>query len=246
MSVADVNKDRQATRMLNDVQLNTSRYTKAANDYNQPDLTYHGKPVGQDNPVSSTSFLRSLAGVPKQITTSDDLRANDNTNFHTLLNDAGWAKINASISAGGHIEVPVLTAFGEALSRGLKSKAFDELSDQGKEIYRGYVRTMAAVPAYQKALTGIGRSNKEMLDLELANIANPTMSPEAILDAQSKFQENIDRASEGFPQNLPGLKNIKQTRSEVENPKPKEPQQQQQLPPINFQIPTLLKSYGGQ
>jgi hypothetical protein len=76
---------------------------------------------------------------------------------------------------------------------------------------------MASIPAYQKALTGIGRANKEMLDLELGTIPNPTMSPEDIINKQGQFQENIDRATEGFPK-LPGIKSSKQVREETEHP----------------------------
>jgi hypothetical protein len=223
---SDVKADTSAIRMLNDVQANVSRYTKAATDYSQAQLTFQGKPVSAQNPVPDTT----LGVNTSPITTSDALRERDNAHLHTLLNKAGIADINAAISAGGHIEVPVLSSFGERLTRGINSKDYNELSDQGKALYDGYIRTMSAVPAYQKALTGIGRSNKEMLDLELANIANPTMAPGDILRKQKAFQENVDRASEGFPK-LPGVKRPQDLRKEAESqsaqPQQTQPTQQQ-------------------
>ena len=219
--------DTSALRMLNDVQANVSRYTKAATDYSQAQLTYRGQPVSAQHPVPDTTL-----GIPTgSITDSNALRQRDNAHLNTLLNKAGIADINAAISAGGHIEVPVLSSFGERLTRGINSKDYNELSDQGKALYDGYIRTMAAVPAYQKALTGIGRSNKEMLDLELANIANPTMAPQDILRKQTAFQENVNRASEGFPK-LPGVPHPSDLRNTMEQNQPQPtPQQKPQAPP---------------
>jgi hypothetical protein len=188
----DVNKDRAATRQLNDVQLNTSRYTKAARDYDAANL-------------------------------SPQIIQKDTDNLAWIMNKSGFYDINASISAGGNITLPMVTAAGEKASTLKKSEQYNALSPQGKELFNGYIRTLASVPAYQKALTGIGRSNKEMLDLELANIANPTLGTKVILDKQAQFQENINRATEGFPK-LPGMKKASQVKSETEGtytaPKP--------------------------
>jgi hypothetical protein len=174
----DINKDRQAIRQLNDVQLNVSRYTKAARN--------------------------------AQPLTNADLTA-----MHTIMNHAGVFDLEASIAKGGQITIPVVTAVGEGLSRQMRSKEYASLSPQAKALLDGYVRTMASVPAYQKALTGIGRTNKEMLDLELANVPNPTMQPADISRKLGQFQENIDRATEGFPR-LPGLKHPSDVRKEME------------------------------
>lgn len=196
----DVNKDRQAMRQLNDVQLNTSRYTKAAQDYHNKMAAGH---------------------------ISRDQWKSDSENIHTLLDQAGFYQMDASFGAGGgHITIPFLSKLGEDLRRADKSVAYYNLSPEGKALYDGFVRTMASIPAYQKALTGIGRSNKEMLDLELANIAVPTMAPQDVLRKQQQFQENIDRATEGFPR-LPGLKHPSQTRSEIEGTQQQAPQRQQ-------------------
>lgn len=179
----DINKDRQAIRQLNDVQLNVSRYTKAASE-----------------------------AAKTQPTTKDYV------NMHSVLNKAGALDLNVAIGEGGSIKIPVLSSMIEGLNREINSEAYADLSPQGKALLDGYIRSMSAVPAYQKALTGIGRSNKEMLDLELANIPNPTMKPTDIQHKLSQFQENIERASEGFPK-LPGLKSAKEVRETTEKSK---------------------------
>src|SRR5579862_6324458 len=181
MKPGDVSKDRQALRQLNDVQLNTSRYTKAAED-------------AIKTPLSNTDYV----------------------NIHSILNKAGALDLNIAIGEGGSIKIPVLSSMIEGLNREINSEAYAALSPQAKALVDGYIRTMAAIPSYQKALTGIGRSNKEMLDLELNNIANPSMKPQDILRKQEQFQENINRAAEGFPNNLPGLKTPDRVRHETE------------------------------
>ena len=212
----DIDKYRTATVQFNDIQSNLSRYTKAATDYSnsRAPLTRNGVAVSPQNPVEVSGF-GSFVGMPSHITNSDDMRVKDNDNLQTLMNKAGWADMQASISAGGHITVPMLTAMGEKLSRSVNSKAYNELSDQGKALMDGYIRTLAAVPAYQKALTGVGRLNKEAMELEMANIPNPTMAPNDQLRKLQAFQENVDQGAAGIPR-LPGVPTLKETRARFE------------------------------
>jgi hypothetical protein len=139
----------------------------------------------------------------------------DADNFAYLMNQAGFNDISGRLGEGSNITIPIITAYGEHLSTLKRSEQYKALSPQGKEMYDSYLRTMSAVPAYQKALTNIGRTNKEMMELELANIAPPTYGSTDILRKQAQFQENIDRAAAGFPK-LPGLKTVGQTRAETE------------------------------
>lgn len=172
MSQADRNKDLSAITQLGDVQLNTSRYTKAAKAYQNVDAL---------------------------------TRASDQTKLHDLLNKAGFWDFK--ITGDWGVDLPILSALSEGLSRQEKSASYNQLSKEGKDLFDGFVRTMSAIPAYQKALSGIGRVNKETLELELNNIANPSMAPEDILRKQREFQQNIDVASGRFPHNLPGTQN---------------------------------------
>ena len=106
MKAGDINKDRQALRMLNDVQINTSRYTKAASVYSSAGLT-------------------------------DEQRKSDRDNISKMLNKSGMYDMEASISDGGHITIPVLTAKTEAASRLARSDEYKALSREGKELYDG-------------------------------------------------------------------------------------------------------------
>jgi hypothetical protein len=143
------------------------------------------------------------------------LTAGDGPLIDTLINKSGIADMQLKISAGGEIQLPVISALTEAISRESRSAAYKNLSPAGKDLINGYYRTMASVPAYQKALTGIGRLNKEVIDLELANIPNPTMTPADQLRKLQAFQENVDQGASGIPR-MPGIPTLQETRAQFE------------------------------
>ena len=71
---------------------------------------------------------------------------------------------------------------------------------------------MSSIPEYQKASTGIGRTNKEMLDLELKNIPDPTMPPTVITNRLSSFEEALSSNASRVPkiQGVPHYKDVQQ------------------------------------
>jgi len=71
---------------------------------------------------------------------------------------------------------------------------------------------MSSIPEYQKAATGIGRTNKEMLDLELKNIPDPTMPPAIISNRLSSFQEALNSNASRVPriQGIPSARDVAQ------------------------------------
>jgi hypothetical protein len=133
------------------------------------------------------------------------LSTSDYTNMHEILNKAGALDLNVAIAEGGSIKIPVLSAMIEGLNREVQSEAYAALSPQAKDLIDGYIAQVSAVPAYQKALTNSGKLGEHMMELEIQNIGNPTLRPQDILRKQQRFQQNVDRASDGFPTNLPGI-----------------------------------------
>jgi len=73
--------------------------------------------------------------------------------------------------------------------------AFSKLSKSQKEAMIGYYSTLASVPAAQKALSNIGKANKEMMDLELRTIPTPLMDQESFNIGLDRFQGNIDQTA---------------------------------------------------
>ncbi len=141
----------------------------------------------------------------------------DQTNLHSLLNHAGV--FDLKLKGAIDLDVPLISSLTEGLSREEKSEAYDALSQQGKDLYDGYIRTVSSLPVYMKAVTGSARSNKESLDLEIANIPLPTLSAGdtgGIVRRADHWQENITRVSDGLPNNLPGMRSVASRRADVE------------------------------
>lgn len=139
----------------------------------------------------------------------------DYVNLHTLLNKAGAMDLTAAIGEGGEIKLPGISAITEGLSRETNSEAYHALSPQARALYDGYQRQMTAIPAFQKAMIDMGRTNKETLDLELQFAPNPTWKPQDIAGRIGQFQENIDQGTQGLVK-FPDLPHPKELRRQYE------------------------------
>jgi len=124
-----------------------------------------------------------------------------------------------SFGQGGvSLNIPVISA--KLSKQNLKQMTDDlaALSPNARERLTGYLRTAASVPAYQKAIAGTARSNKETLDLELANIPMPYYDAATAGERLGAWQENIDRASNGYPKNLAGMIHPSSLKSQMSTP----------------------------
>lgn len=103
------------------------------------------------------------------------------------------------------------------LNKLLTSENWSQLDPKAQEVVASFIGTRGAVVAYQKAVSGSGRANKEQLELELANIPSPIL-PKNVRDIQlNRFQENIDQAGLGLPK-LVGVPSPQEIRSKIEQP----------------------------
>lgn len=93
--------------------------------------------------------------------------------------------------------------------------SWNKLSDKERKLMVGYLRAKGGIVAYNRALTGSGRANKEALMIEMANLPTPDVGSKVAIPQLDSFQENIDQAATGLPTNLPGMKTPKQVRTEV-------------------------------
>jgi hypothetical protein len=119
----------------------------------------------------------------------------------------GGAGANVLASVGEGRTNDVITAMR-------KANNWNTLTPEEQDAVVGYIRAKSAVPAFQKALTQVGRTNKEVMELEMQNIPSPIEGPSAFkkLDA---FQENIDTASKGLTR-VPWLGTPQDVRSSIE------------------------------
>lgn len=187
-----------------------------ANDPRASSLTQSGK-------VSSTQLdnwgtsQNQFANVQLAVSRYDQAarefaksgKGSDIVGINSALNKSGVGDVK--IGEYG-VSVPGFTSLAEASSRVANSAAFKALSPAGQDLVDKYFRMMSSIPEYQKASTGIGRTNKEMLDLELKNIPDPTMPPSVISNRLSSFQEALSSNASRVPhiQGIPHYKDVQQ------------------------------------
>lgn len=191
----DVTKERDATAMTNDVQLNTSRYRTAMTQVYR-------------EPINSKQQAALAALTPE--------------------------RLGFDIGHGFGLNLP------DVIQKISNAAAFSILSPAQKRAVIGYYSTLASVPAAQKALTGIGRSNKEMLDLELRTIPTPLMDGGTFFAMLDRFQGNIDQTAAKNVR-IPGMPTTSDVRRENEpNWSPTEQQKSQW--PAGMRIPLQFLS----
>lgn len=177
----DVSKETEARAMINDVQLNKSRYLAAMQ-------RVYSEPVS----FAQKNAMRSL--TPE--------------NLGISLGHVGGINVG--------FELP------DVLKKMSDARDWNVLSSAQKQAMIGYYSTLASVPAAQKALTNIGRANKEMMDLELRTIPTPLMDQESLTIGLDRFQGNIDQTARKTVR-MPGMPSTKDIRNTYE-PQP-QPQQ---------------------
>lgn len=163
--------------------------------------------------------IRQLNDVQKNISayrkSIDSVKSNINplavTNMQAILSDKGFG---AKVEPFG-IGIDLGMA-NDAIKGTAVASAWNKLSPEERSVVVGYLRAKGSVLAYQKALTNVGKTNKEQMEIEMANLPLPYVGATVADEQMKAFQENIDRATEGFPSNLPGIKSPKQVRAEVE------------------------------
>ena len=138
-------------------------------------------------------------------------KASDGALISTIINEN---KLGGEIKLGqfGDVQLPLYSSVAEAADRVARSTAYEKLSQPGKDLVDAYIRSLSAMPSYQKALTESGRFSREMLQLELRNIPDPTHAPADIDDKLSKFERNVDQGSEGIPRVL-GIDTVPEVRA---------------------------------
>jgi len=92
---------------------------------------------------------------------------------------------------------------------------WNALSKSQQDAVVGYLGARGAVTAYQKAVSGSGRANKEQLELELQNIPTPLL-PKDVRESQfDRFQQNIDQTGAGLPK-MVGIERPKEIQQRIE------------------------------
>lgn len=95
------------------------------------------------------------------------------------------------------------------------SEQWNHLSPAAQDAMVSYLGARGAVIAYQKAVSGSGRANKEQLELELQNIPSP-LEARGVRDKKfERFQSNIDQTGAGLPK-MVGIERPQEIRQRLE------------------------------
>jgi hypothetical protein len=183
----DVSKETDARAMINDVQLNKSRYLASMQRV-------------YSEPMTSAQKTALVALTPEKL----------GIDFGSLFK----------------LELP------DVMQKVANASSFSVLSPAQKQAVVGYYSTLASVPAAQKALTNIGRSNKEMMDLELRTIPTPLMDRGTFDTMLDRFQGNIEQTSRKTVR-MPGMPSTSDIRNVYEG--------LQQRPIVNFNMPQPMR-----
>ena len=101
------------------------------------------------------------------------------------------------------------------LNKLLTSENWRTLPKTAQDAVIGFIGARGAVIAYQKAVSGSGRANKEQLELELQNIPNPLLPTDVRERQFDRFQQNIDQTGAGLPK-MVGIERPKEIQQRIE------------------------------
>lgn len=131
-------------------------------------------------------------------------------NINAILSDKD---LNIRIGEGGIL--PGL--FTDIVQQSGVGKVWNLLSPAEQNVVTGYLRAKGSVIAYQKALTNVGRSGKEVMEIEMNNLPAPTVGATVANPRLDAFQENINAASQGFGR-IPWMERPQDVRDRIEKP----------------------------
>lgn len=190
----------------------TSGYTMAGGKAaSEADIAKESAKTSQfdDVQMNVSRYKTTYAALKGPLSSSD---VNNMTAILSLIQSIerpGEGGFVGSLSAG------YVPALANSAQRQTLGAAWSKLSPEAAELVTGYLRAKGAIPAYQRALTGVGRTSKEAMEIEMANLPEPTVGYTKANSQLKAFQENIDVASKGLVK-FPWLDSPQEIRKNIE------------------------------
>ncbi len=127
----------------------------------------------------------------------------------------------ARILSNDVVNSTVLSPVGMAtlpsiLEQGARAADWNALTPEEQQATIGYLRAKGSIIAFQKALTQVGRTSKEALEIEMNNLPSPLVGATVANKQLAAFQENVDTASQGLTK-VPWLETPKDVRQRIES-----------------------------
>lgn len=181
-----------------------------------------------DVQLNLSRYRQAVNGLPPEGISKEHVNA-----MNALLSDKD---LNVRLFEGGLI--PGLVT--DVIQKGENARIWNKLTVPEQNSVTGYLRSKASVIAYQKALTGTGRTNKETMEVEMNNLPEPVVGATVANPRLEAFQENIDAASKGFGR-IPWMEQPKDVRARIEVSKPSTQGAPQQEPNRPANVPAGYK-----
>jgi hypothetical protein len=164
-----------------------------------------------DVQMNVSRYKNTYAGLKGPLSKTDLNNMTAILSLTQQLERPGEGGFTGALSAG---YVPALANSSQRQSLGA---AWSKLSPEATELVTGYLRAKGAIPAYQRALTGTGRTSQAAMEIEMANLPEPTVGYTKASSQLKAFQENIDTASKGLTR-FPWLPAPQEVRQSIEGP----------------------------
>lgn len=177
----------------------------------EPDVAKEEAATRQFNDVQMnvSRYKNTYASLKGPLSSSDLNNMTAILSLTQQIERPGEGGFVGSLSAG---YVPALANSAQRQSLG---SAWSKLGPEATELVTGYLRAKGAIPAYQRALTGTGRTSQAAMEIEMANLPEPTVGYTKASSQLKAFQENIDVASKGLTK-FPWLDSPQDIRKNIE------------------------------
>jgi len=259
---AELNKQRDAEAAEDRKELAKKRNTYGYVDVQKPDgtveLQYMNQAKAEDPKTKAVTQFEPMSNADVKKDRDAIAQLNDvQTNVSKYRNAFNEQKDNiehmdaihrimAGVTQNQSVVLSTLTlsALQKMVEQSEVADAWKELTPTERNLMIGFLRAQGAIIAYNRVISGSGRSNEKQLEIEEKNLPTPDVGGTVGSSLLDSFQENIGVLGTKFPKNLPGLtKNVRQeieknapptAPAPVQKPVVVAPQQQQQPGLFNF------------
>ena len=190
----------------------TNRAAMTAN----PGVYTNPRDVKQSDIEKDQQFNRQMADVQLNFSRYQTAKNALPTGSISPEHQGAATRILADEKMGGYVTNELtFQNYMNQLNQGEKAASWNKLTRAEQEVLSGYLRAKASVVAYQKALSGVGKPNKEVMEIEMNNLPAPIVGKSASDTQFNAFQENLDTATQGYVK-MPGSESPKEVRQRVE------------------------------
>jgi hypothetical protein len=198
------------------IQTKQTELTDRATMTASPGMYTNPRDVKQSDIEKDQQFNRQMADVQLNFSRYQTAKNALPSGSISPEHQGAATRILADEKMGGYV-INELTFqnYMNQVNQGEKAASWNKLTPAEQEVLSGYLRAKASVVAYQKALSGVGKPNKEVMEIEMNNLPAPIVGKSASDTQFNAFQENLDTATQGYVK-MPGSESPKEVRQRVE------------------------------